>query len=156
MVDIVQEQNFYLKTNVNFTKLFKFEKSFWVEFKDHEIEITHFVKVNLFNHEMDFLVVDFLEGYDFLLGKSGLNKIKAIINFHSFVLSYVVEIPKENEVIFTESKLDNKKEDQDKGQACIDDNYDSRNKHFLEEEIDSEINVGFDIFGNLKNECEYE
>lgn len=83
-IDTGIRNNFILKDQVKHGKLIKLRKSFFYDGS----KITHYVRVNLFSHDLVFCIVDTIENFDLILGMNGLRKIGAIIDMMSFTLTY--------------------------------------------------------------------
>lgn len=106
LVDLMNEQNYILSEKAKHGNILKLRKTFFIETIHGQIEISHFVKINLFSHCMNFFVTDYLDGFDLVLGRDGMRIINAKINFSSLQITYSIKIEKEND--FCSSKLKEK------------------------------------------------
>lgn len=92
LIDMRSKFNYISKENAQFGKILKLKKPFFVETIYGQTPISHFVFVNLFSHDIPFLIVDFLQNFDFTLGMGGLRKINATIDFMSLELIFKSKI----------------------------------------------------------------
>lgn len=99
LVDSGATNNYVLRKNVTHGKLIKLKSSIFVKTILGNSEITHFVKINLFSHDLKFYVLNFLGNFDAILGMDGLRKIHAIIDLMSFKLIYTSRIPNQNQIL---------------------------------------------------------
>lgn len=83
-IDTATRNNYILKDRTKNGELFKLKRSFIF----NGFKITHFVRVNLFSHNLVFCVIDHIKNFDLILGAKGLKKMKAIIDIMSFKLTY--------------------------------------------------------------------
>lgn len=83
-IDTGIQNNYILKDKTKHAKLIKFKRSFLF----NGFKITHFVRINLFSHDLVFCVMDYIENFDLILGTNGLRKMKSIIDVMSFRMTY--------------------------------------------------------------------
>lgn len=88
LIDTGATNNYILKQNVENGKLIQLRKPLLVKTIHGRSEITHYVKVNLFSHDLKFFVTDYLGNFNLILGIHGLRKINAKLDLMSFKLIY--------------------------------------------------------------------
>lgn len=88
LVDSGATNNYVSQKNITHGKLIKLRNSVFVKTILGTTEITHFVKINLFGHDLRFYVVNYLGNFDLIFGMDGLRKINANIDLMSFKLTY--------------------------------------------------------------------
>lgn len=92
LVDCGATNNYISSKFTKNGKLFKLKRSFVVKTIHGRSEITHYVKINLFSHDLIFFIMESLGNFDLILGMDGLRKISAKIDFMSFKLTYRTKI----------------------------------------------------------------
>lgn len=94
LIDMGMKYNLISERNVKHGKLLKLKYPTFIETEFGQFKIFNFVKVNVFSHVLNFLVVDTLGEFDILLGMDGLEKINAKIDFISLELTYQSKVEK--------------------------------------------------------------
>lgn len=90
-IDTGLKQNYILRSCVKHGDLITLQKSLSVPTINGHLDILHCVMVNLFSHDLIFLVIDNLGDFDLVLGMNGLTQINAILDVMSFRLIYTVK-----------------------------------------------------------------
>lgn len=98
LVDTGASNNYISRKNVKHGKLIKLRKPLIVKTIHGKSEITNYVKVNLFSHDLKCFILDFLGNFDLILGMDGLRKINAKLDLKSFKLMYT-EIEKKTQFV---------------------------------------------------------
>lgn len=89
LIDLGVSNNFITKDKVKHGRHVRLPEPIQVKTKFGKIDVTHYVIVNLFSHDLKFLIIEDLRGFDLSLGLSGLRKLNATIDFMSFELFYI-------------------------------------------------------------------
>ena len=89
LIDLEVSNNFIVKDKVKHGCQLSLSKPIQVLTKFGKIDITHYVIVNLFTHNLKFFVIDDLGGFDLSLGFDGLRQLNAKIDLMSFELFYI-------------------------------------------------------------------
>lgn len=121
LVDKKNENNYILRENVIHEKLLRLEEPFNVETVFGQIQISHFVCLNLFSNDIPFFVTDFLGNFDLVFGTNAIEIVKDIIDFEKL---------EEN------SKV-KKEEEKNKKHECIESNIE--NEKLIENEQKNKI-----------------
>lgn len=95
LIDKTVTNNYFARKNVEHIKSFEFKKPISSETIQGEIKISN---------DISFLIVDFLEDFDFVLGMSGLKTIEGSVDFRSLKLFFQSKIDYKVNVCL--SKLD--------------------------------------------------
>lgn len=80
LIDTGATNNYISKEHTKNGKIYKLKKSLFVKTIHGQSEISCYVRVNLFSHDLVFFVVNDIGKFDILLGFDGLRKINAIID----------------------------------------------------------------------------
>lgn len=88
LIDIGTSNNYISRKNANHGQLIRLSKPIRITTRLGKLDVNHYVKINLFSHSLNFLIVDDLGDFDFSLGMNGLRKLNAKLDLMSFKLTY--------------------------------------------------------------------
>lgn len=141
LIDMRIRNNFISRKNVKHGKILKLKKPTFIETILGKFEIFNYVKVNIFSHDLNFLIVDSLEQFDIVLGFDGLSKINASMDLFSMKLTYSIK----KEIKLNEKeKLQNDLIEKEKAQV---DQKKITERKFEEEKIEKNL-------GQNRKDCE--
>lgn len=112
LIDMGIKNNFISRKNVKHGKILELKKSITIKTVQGQSKVSCYVKVNIFSHDLIFLIVDTLDKFDFLLGFVGLRKINASIDFLSLKLIFNKKIEKKVDICPSLSRLNKRKKNQ--------------------------------------------
>lgn len=91
LIDCCATNNYVCVGGIPNAKLIKLKNSKFVKTIHGKSEISTYVKINIFQHDLRFFVLDETGNFDLILGMDGLRKINATIDFTSFKMSYSIK-----------------------------------------------------------------
>lgn len=91
MIDTGATNNYISSNGVKDGKLIKLKCGKSVKTIHGESKITSFVKINIFNHDLCFFVLDDIGKFDIILGMDGLRRINAKIDITAFKMDYTIK-----------------------------------------------------------------
>lgn len=75
LIDSTIGQNYILNERTKLGRKLKLRNPFFIQTIHGQIEISYFVRVNLFSHVINFFLIDYLNGFDLVLGTNGLQTV---------------------------------------------------------------------------------